>query len=219
MASQQSRPRTALWLVAGLLIGLVLGAGVSYGLIYATLPRGPSDKAVQLRLTLRSLWIDHAFWARTAVVAAKFGNMQAFNQAAQQLDANAQQLAGAMDQFYPGAGTKVLALLRDHIRYVVEYAVGALTGNSTQQSDAVQKMTQNAEQIASFLSQANPNWPKDAVSAALTGHVGLHKAQIDAIASSDWSRDSTVWSQMVDNVLAIADTLASGIVAQFPNRF
>jgi len=80
-------------------------------------------------------------------------------------------------------------------------------------------MTANADAIASFLSQANPNWPRQAVSAALAGHVGLHKAQIDAITASDWARDATVWGQMLQNARAIADTLASGIVAQFPAKF
>ncbi|MER3601672.1 MAG: hypothetical protein C4339_03035 [Nitrososphaerota archaeon] len=219
MSSQQARGRSQVWLVAGLVLGLIIGGAIAYPLGAAAAPKAPSERAIQLRLTLRELWVDHAFWAREAVLAAKTANSPAFDQAAQQLDANAQQLASALDQFYPGAGAQALSLLRDHIKFVVAYAVAALTGNSTGQSQAVQRMTANADAIASFLSQANPNWPRQAVSAALAGHVGLHKAQIDAITASDWARDATVWGQMLQNARAIADTLASGIVAQFPAKF
>jgi hypothetical protein len=92
-------------------------------------------------------------------------------------------------------------------------------GNKEAMNAGVQKMNKNAEEIAAFLSSANPNWPRGALLAAVAAHVGFHMAQIEAINAKDFSSEAKTWEAMKNQVYTIADTLADGIVKQFPQKF
>ena len=80
-------------------------------------------------------------------------------------------------------------------------------------------MTKNTDEIAMFLSSANPNWPKAALLSALAAHGGYHMARVDAINAKDFSSEAKTWEAMKTQVYGIADTLAEGIVKQFPKKF
>ncbi len=81
------------------------------------------------------------------------------------------------------------------------------------------KLLKNGEEIATFLSAANPNWPKEALLSALAAHAGHHMAQIEAINAKNWPSGAQTWEAMKNHIYTIADVLASGIVKQFPAKF
>jgi hypothetical protein len=134
---------------------------------------------------------------------------------------NAKAISNAISPLYgQRAAEQLLSLLSDHENGVRDYAVAVYTKNEAGKQSAITKLRQNADQIASFLNRANPaNWPLATLQAVLTGHIGAHMGQVDAIAAGDWSKEADVWKSMVDNVTTIADALADGIVKQFPDRF
>ncbi len=80
---------------------------------------------------------------------------------------------------------------------------------------AAEKLTKNAEEIATFLSSANPNWPKQTLLSALAAHGAHHMAQIDQIQMKDYSAEAKTWDAMRKHIYVIADTLADGIAKQF----
>ncbi len=91
--------------------------------------------------------------------------------------------------------------------------------NKETKDSAVEKLKKNADEIATFLSSANPNWPKDALLSALIAHGGHHMAQIDEINMKDFSGEAKTWDAMKNHIYVIADVLANGIVKQFPKKF
>jgi hypothetical protein len=70
------------------------------------------------------------------------------------------------------------------------------------------KMAKNADEIATFLSSANPNWPKAALVSALAAHGGYHMAQINAVNAKDFSSEAKTWEAMKNQVYGIAAWLS-----------
>ena len=66
------------------------------------------------------------------------------------------------------AGTKLSALLRDHILIAADVVKAAKAGDAGALDAANKKWYANADDIAAFLSGANPNWPKLKLSDMLT---------------------------------------------------
>ncbi len=179
-----------------------------------------SSKAKELRLTMRSLWEDHIFWVRNVVLTTKLGDSAAAKGEEEQVVENAKAIANAIVPYYGReAGDKLFTLLAGHWGAVKDYMNADFAANKEAKSAAMEKMTKNANDIAAFLSSANPNWPKDALVSALAAHGGFHMAQIDQINAKDFSAEAKTWEAMKNQVNGIADTLTDGIVKQFPQKF
>ncbi len=179
-----------------------------------------TPKTVELRLTLRDLWQNHIFWVRNVVLATKFKDKGAAKVAEEQAVQNAKDIANAVVPYYgKEAGDKLFNLLAGHYAAIKEYMNADFAGNKKGMDAAKSKMLKNADEIAAFLSSANPNWPKQALVSALYAHGGYHMSQINEIHANNFSAEAKTWASMKDQVNQIADTLAEGIVKQFPQRF
>lgn len=179
-----------------------------------------SAKTVELRLALRDLWIGHIFWVRGVVMGTKYDNKDEAKVAEEQVVANAKALAASITPYYgKEAADKLFGLLAGHYGAIKDYMNASFSGNKEAKDSAVDKLKKNADEIATFLSSANPNWSKDALLSALIAHGGHHIAQIDEINAKDFSGEAKTWDAMKNHVYVIADVLANGIVKQFPKKF
>ncbi len=179
-----------------------------------------TTKAVELRLALHSLWGDHIFWVRNVVLTTKLGDKEAAQAAEDQVVQNAKDIASAIVPFYgKEAGDHLFTLLAGHYGAIKEYMTATFSANQSGMDAAMTKMQKNADHIATFLSSANPNWPKQAILSALGSHAAFHMAQIKAINAKDFSAEAKSWGPMKAQLFQIADVLASGIVKQFPEKF
>lgn len=179
-----------------------------------------SAKTVELRQALRDLWIDHVFWSRNVALLTRMGDAQGAKVAEDNVVANAKAIANAMAPLYgQPAADKLFGLLAAHYGAVKEYMSASYAGDQAGKDKATQKMLANVNDISTFLSGANPNWPKSALVALLTAHGGHHMAQIDDFARQDYAAEAQVWGAMKSHMYMIADALASGIAKQFPKKF
>ncbi len=174
---------------------------------------------IELQLALRNLWQGHIFWVRNVVLMTKLGDKEAAKVAEEQVVQNAKEIANAMIPYYgKEASEKLFSLLAGHYAAVKEYMNAVFSGNKEEKTKATDKMKKNAEEIAAFLSSANPNWPKDALMSALMAHIGFHMAQIDEINAKNFSAEAKTWEEMKNQVNQIADVLAVGIYKQFGSK-
>lgn len=180
----------------------------------ATAPAAP-----KLQATLRSLWHGHVVHARAYAQAVHAGHAAAASKAADDVVGNAKQLANAVGSFYgDAAGKQMLTLLAGHWG-----AVKALTGARARHDDAaattaMNDLTANAGEIATFLAGANPNWPEDTLRGLLLAHGGHHAQQIQQIMAGDTQGEAATWKTMQAHMDTIADALAAGIAKQFPQK-
>jgi len=179
-----------------------------------------SPKAVELRETLRDLWIGHVFWVRNVVLTTKLGDMEAAKIAEENVVKNARAIADALIPFYgKDTADKLFGLLAGHYGAVKEYMTVSYFGDNEGKDAAVIKIKENVIELADFLSAANPNWPNATLVSLLFAHGGHHMAQIDALREKNYSAEAETWEAMKNHMYMIADALGKGIVKQFPKKF
>jgi hypothetical protein len=177
------------------------------------------DAGCSLRVSLRRLWADHVIWTRQYIVAFAGGTPDA-GAAANRLLKNQEHIGNAIVPFYgQAAGTQLTDLLKQHILIAVDLLNAAKAGDDAEFQRQDQKWSRNAEDIATFLSGANPHWPKADVLDLLSVHLKLTKDEAVARLTGKWDDDVVAFDDIFTEILTVSDTLAEGIMSQFPERF
>ena len=175
--------------------------------------------AVALRQSMRKLWSDHAFWTREYIVAAVAGGPDQAA-AAGRLMRNQEDIGAAIAVYYgDAAGAKLTSLLKEHIAIAVDLIKAAKAGDTAGRQRADVAWHQNGEDIAAFLSQANPNWPRPIMVEMMNTHLSTTTDEVVARLTKDWDKDVRAFDAVYEHLLHMSDVLSDGIIAQFPARF
>jgi len=168
---------------------------------------------------MRKLWEDHITWTRLFIVSFAAG-LPDTDLTAQRLLQNQTNLGNAIKPFYgDAAGRHLTALLRDHILIAADLLQAAKAGNSAGVADASARWYANADEIATFLHQANPDeWPLDEMKLMMRKHLDLTLAEAVARLHADWPADIAAYEQVHHEILQMADMLSVGIIHQFPKQ-
>ena len=179
-----------------------------------------NTKAAGLRVLLNSINREHANLASIALRKGYDGAPD-FDASFKALDNNSIEIGNSITSVYGAdAGAKFLEIWRSHIVYFKNYTVASKTNDQAGKDKAVQDLATYVNNISTFLSQANPNLPFDAVHSLVATHVGLLKDTIDQHFAGNYSASYT--QQHATDVqigTGVADAVAGAIVKQFPERF
>jgi hypothetical protein len=180
----------------------------------------PASADCELRTDMRKLWEDHVTWTRVYIISAVAG-LPDTDAAAQRLLRNQVDIGDAIKPYYgEEAGNKLSGLLRDHIMIATEVIAAAKAMDNAKKEDATKRWFANGDDIASFLSAANPaNWPGAEMRSMMRDHLSQTTAEVVARLQKDWPADVAAYDAVHDQAVKMADTLSSGISAQFPTRF
>ncbi len=201
--------------LAGVLVVVPAGAASQA----AAAPRTFTSSEVALRSALRQLWEEHITYTRTFIISALAGLPDTASTAARLLR-NQDDLGAAVKPFCgDAAGTKLAALLREHILIAADIVKAAKAGDSDAVGKGEMAWHANAQDIASFLSSANPYWSKDTVAMMMDMHLGYTTTEVVSRLKGDWAADQQAYDQGHEHMLKFSDLLAEGIVKQFPDRF
>jgi len=209
--------------IAGLSASLVLlfSAGHSEQ-AHASMTGAPqlSAKALAFRTAMDKLWEDHITWTRMVIVdfAAGLPDLQT---AEARLLRNQADIGNAVKPYYgAAAGRKLTSLLRTHILEAVPVLVAAKEGDKTKLAQALAAWYANANQIAVFLSRANPHsWPLPMMRTMMKQHLALTTNEAVARLQGKWTADVRAYDQVHAEILSMSHMLSSGIIRQFPSRF
>ncbi len=183
-------------------------------------PIAAETAALNTRLALRDLWVEHIFWVRNYVIASQQGQRKQADTAATEVVTNATSIANSLAPLYgQPAADQLLKLLAGHWGAVKHYSDAAVAKNAAGQDAAVAELTSNAKAIAQFLAKANPYLPEDTLVAMLGAHGGHHIAQVDQLGNKDYGAEARTWQAMRKHMLGLADTLAAALVKLFPDKF
>ena len=202
-------------LISGLLVPPAVQAhdGAHTGAPAAAVP------APKLQAALRSLWHGHVEKTREYAMAIKAGDAKRSEAAANAVVANAKQLSDAVAGFYgKPAGERMLALLAGHWGAVKAMTDAEHANDRNGVNAAMSTLTQNAGEIAVFLSGANPYLPQDAVRGLLLAHGAHHAAQIGEVMRGDRAGEAKTWAAMQKHMDVIADAMAGALAKQFPDK-
>ncbi|MBI5101078.1 MAG: glycosyltransferase [Nitrospirae bacterium] len=175
--------------------------------------------AIDLRMDMRKLWEDHIIFTRNYIISA-LADLEDGGKVAERLLRNQDDIGNAIKPFYGyEAGKKLAALLRDHILVATEVVQAAKMGNNDELAKANKKWNANADDIAAFLSGANPNWPKQDLTNMLYKHLALTTGEVVSRLKKDWAADIDYYDKGHEHMLMFADALTDGIIKQFPDKF
>lgn len=180
---------------------------------------GTSDAAIALQQAMRKLWSEHVIWTREYIVAAVAGAPDA-RAAANRLMKNQDDIGNAIVPYYGSdAGIQLSGLLRQHILIAVDLVAAAKAGDDAKMREADARWNSNASDIATFLSTANPNWPKQDMVDMLNNHLALTTQEVTARLNGKWNEDVIAFDSILTQALGMADGLSDGIIKQFPEKF
>lgn len=225
----ESHGNKAVVAIVTLVLGLAVGGGVGYAAAdmnkndsksNASSDMSTTAKASDLRATLNNLEAEHVDLA-SAATRAGFDGDPSFTAAAEALGKNTDQLSAAIASVYgEEAGAKFKEIWASHIGFFVDYTVAAKAGDQAGMDKAVQNLNGYVEAISTFLSDANPNLPKEAVAQLVTEHVGLLKEAVDKHGAGDFAGSYDAQARARTQITTkIADTLSGAIVKQSPDKF
>lgn len=204
----------ALTLAAGAVFQFAATPALAATPAAATAPASP-----KLHATMRELWQGHAETTREYALAVKADDAAAEKKSADAVVANAKKIADAVGSFYgEAAGKKMLELLAGHWGGVKALTDAQKAGDTAAVSKAMQDLSANADEIAKFLSGANPNLPESAVKGLLVTHAAHHQALTGEIMKGDTAAAAKTWTAMQAHMNTIADALSDGIAKQFPAK-
>lgn len=180
---------------------------------------GSVAPAAALRQDMRKLWTDHVIWTRDYVVAAVADHPSA-QAAAKRLLKNQEDIGAAVAGFYgKAAGDKLTTLLKEHITIAVDVIKFAKAGDKASQARADANWQRNGDEIAAFLSSANPHWPRAALADMMRQHLKTTADEVVARLTRNWDADVRAFDAVYEHILMMSDALSDGIVKQFPDKF
>lgn len=169
---------------------------------------------------MRTLWADHMQWTWSTVVAF-VTNPDGLQPQLDRLLANQKDIGDAVGAFYgEEAGSQLTTLLKTHIEDAVPVLEAAKAGDEAALKTALDAWYANAQDIADFLSAANPdNWPADATRPALEHHIDTTVNYATAALQGDFTAAVKSYDEAFTHMMGLADTLTDGIIAAYPEQF
>lgn len=188
----------------------------------ASMTASAADKmmASDLRSGMHKLWEDHIVYTRNFIISFA-GNLPDQDAVSARLLQNQVDIGDAIKPFYgDAAGSQLTSLLKDHILGAVEILKAAKAGDKAATDAAVLKWQANADQIATFLSNANPkNWPAATMKSEMRQHLDLTLKEATDRLGGNYAADIKDYDEIHHHILGLANALTDGIVKQFPDRF
>lgn len=205
-------------LLSALSLSLILSFSVQTSAYPAIEKESPKEAA--LHDAMRKLWEDHITWTRIFIISAA-ADLPDKAMATNRLLQNQNDIGNAIKQYYgEAAGNKLTALLKEHITTAADVVAAAKANDQAKLSDANKRWFANADQIADFLSSANPkNWPQAEMRSMMHDHLNLTAKEAVARLHGDWAGDIAAYDAVHNQILTMADGLTMGIVKQFPEKF
>ncbi|WP_040950835.1 hypothetical protein [Gorillibacterium massiliense] len=178
-----------------------------------------TQSMVKFQGDMRRLWQDHVYWTSTYIVSALAG-LPDQQTVLDRLLRNQDDIGNAIKPYYgEAAGNKLAQLLREHIVLAGKVVDAAKAGNQADLERFNKEWYRNANDIAIFLSKANPNWSYQVIKDMMDRHLQF----VTAAATTRLKKDWPGYVEAVDNgeshMIHFADILSSGIIKQFPGKF
>jgi hypothetical protein len=186
----------------------------------ATPPRAMNAARLAFHDEMRKLWEDHITWTRLAIVSFAAG-LPDFEATAGRLLQNQVDIGNAIKPFYGDqAGQQLTDLLQEHITGAVALLEAAKSGDEAAFGQAKDAWYRNGEEIAQFLSEANPRyWKFPVMATMMKEHLDQTLQEAADRLAGNFEADIRDYEAIHLHILEMADTLSNGIIAQFPNRF
>lgn len=178
-----------------------------------------TTSSVTLKSDERKLWIDHVLWTRNFIIS-DLSSLPDEDFILQRLLKNQDDIGNSISPYYgEEAGNKLSELLREHIS-IASQVVDAAKNNKKAELDKYNTLWyKNADEIADFLSKANPNLQNTELKNMLHRHLELVTDQAVARINKLWPADIEAYDTGENHMIHFSDIISDAIIKQFPEKF
>lgn len=219
-------------MLVGIVIGLFFGWLITWSMMMKrqatiivekpatmTVKQELNQKQLALYQSMNKLWFEHVWWTREYLKSA-INNSKDTNMVATRLIKNQEDIGNAVASIYgQAAGIQLTNLLKSHILGAVDLVKAVKSGNQKATTTANTAWYANADQIAAFLNNANPNWNLSDLTTMMHTHLDLTKQEaLDLVNKMD---DMAIndFQKVEEEIIMMSDSLSKGIINQFPEKF
>jgi hypothetical protein len=179
----------------------------------------PANRFLQqlaLHDTMRKLWEEHVVWTRLFIVSDVAG-LPDLSATTDRLLRNQVDLGNAFASFYgTAAGDQLTALLTQHILQAADILNAAKAGDQATVAAATTAWYANAQQIAAFLHNLNPeHWALADLQTMMREHLDLTLTEAVDQLTGNYVQSVADFDNVENEILAMGDKLSDGIIAQF----
>ena len=171
----------------------------------------PGARAIELRASMRKLWVDNVLWMRKYLVAATSGSPGA-KAAAARLALHQERLGRALaPEASAAVGAKLTDLLKSRAGIADEVVAAARARSESALASAAARWHRNARDISALLAVVNPaRWDRETLLGSLDEHGRLTTREIVARVDGSAADDAAAFAQSVERAISTGDALAAG---------
>lgn len=148
-----------------------------------------TESVINLKYPLQKLWVEHAWWTREFIVSNLAG-LKDQNVVLDRLLKNQEDLGNIIKPYYgQEAGKKLTTLLKEHIMIAGKIIEAAKKDDQASLEKYNKSWYQNADEIVTFLTSANPNWSKKVLTEMFYTHLKLTTDEVVDRLKGDWAGD------------------------------
>lgn len=178
-----------------------------------TTTRPGNNTGVDLRQRMRMAWLNHITLVKFYLISF-FENLSSQNAWKDAVYKNAEEILAIFAQYYPASAMqRFRKLFMEHLRLTDEVAAG-LKADPAFSGAAMENWYINAEEIASFLSRQTPAYNETELRKMFYDHLDMERQQMEAYLDGDYETDIEIYLRSQQNMIELADFLASGLLAR-----
>lgn len=179
-----------------------------------------SQSEVDFKNDFRRLWIDHVLWTSNYILSATTPGTEDQEQVLTRLLKNQEDIGNAIKPVYgEDAGNKLTELLKEHILIAGKIVDAAKMGDKDLVDQLNKEWYRNADDIAKFLSDANPKLSNEALKESLYMHLELVADDLSASLNKEWDARIVAVDEGITHIILMSDFISDGVVKQFPEKF
>jgi hypothetical protein len=178
----------------------------------------PESDEVEVRLALRGLFEDRVVWTRAYLVDS-IDDLPGRELSAARLLQNGEDFGAAVAPFYGAdAGDQLASLMNAAVGHAATAVDAAIAGDQAGFAAAREDWYGSADDVAALLASANPVWIEADVSMMLRSCIDDAVAEAMGRMQGDHEAEIAAFDAHKVTSFAVADALAGGLAAQFPDK-
>jgi hypothetical protein len=177
----------------------------------------PAEESLWLQL--RTLWQEHVFWTRMAIISI-IQDSDDKGPVLSRLLRNYEDMAETLVPYLGNENASEYGdLIEEHLQIAAELVTAAKDEDQTAFEDANTRWYENADEIAAFENTTIPKLSLEERKAMWYEHLNLTKNETIELLNEDYSTSIDTFDLIEEQANMMADSLANGIIQQFPEKF
>lgn len=169
----------------------------------------------ELYNVLVRLWLEHVFWTR-AYIKSAMNDLGDLEEVTKRLLRNPVDFAEVLTQFYGEENTELFeTYLTEHLMIAATVMQAIMNEDMNAFEENENAWYTNADQLASFLGEANPNWEEEIWKSLLYEHLDMIQNEFLLMYNEQFADSITQFDFIQDEALIMADYMACGMIKQF----